>query len=134
MKQKSYIKPLDIVNKLNIHFSSIGKKTSTQKGNPLGFTDNLRNVSNIFVLFDATETEVINIIKSLDPNKASGQDSISVKILKNVNNLLSPILSKLIDQAFYEGVYPSSLKLAKVVPIFKSGLKTLPGKTHFTST
>ena len=32
--QKSYKKP--IVYKLNIHFSNIGKQTSTKKGNPIG--------------------------------------------------------------------------------------------------
>ena len=47
--------------------------------------------------FDVTETEVSNIIKSLDPNKASGEDSISVKLLKKVNNFTFPILSKLIN-------------------------------------
>ena len=66
-----------------------------------------------------------SIIKSLDPNKASGEDSISVKIFKKVNNFVSPILGKLINQAFSEGVYLSNLKLVKIIPIFKSGLKTL---------
>ena len=46
--QKSYTKPTDIVNKFNTHFSNIGKQTSSKKCNPLGFTDNLKNVSNSF--------------------------------------------------------------------------------------
>ena len=33
------------------------------------------------------------------------------------------MLSKLINQAFFEGVYPSSLKLAKVISVFYLGLK-----------
>ena len=72
-----------------------------------------------------------SIIKSLDPNKTSGEDSISVKILNKVNNFIHPILSELINQAFYESVYPSSLKLAKVLSIFKSGSKTLPRNCSF---
>ena len=72
-----------------------------------------------FFWSNVTETEVFNIIKSLDPNKASGENWISVKILKKVNNFISPLLSKLINQAFYEGIYLSNLKLAKVIPIFK---------------
>ena len=127
VNQKSYTKPLDIVNKLNTYFSNIGKQTSTKTGNSLDYTDNMKNVSNSFFWFDVTEIEVCNIIKNLDQNKASGEDNISVKILKKVNNFISPALSELINQAFYEGVYPNSLKLAKVIPIFKSGLKTLPG-------
>ena len=31
------------------------------------------------------------------------------------------------NQAYYENKYPNSLKLAKVIPIFKSGTKKLPG-------
>ena len=119
VNQKSYTKPLDIVNKLNTHFSNIGKQTSTKTDNSLDYTDNMKNVSNSFFWFDVTETEVFNIIKNLDPNKASGEEYISVKILKKVNNFISPALSELINQAFYEGVYPNSLKLAKVIPIFK---------------
>ena len=127
INQKSYTEPIDIVNKLNTHFSNIGKHNSTKIGSPLNYTDNMRNVSNSFFWFDVTETEVFNIIKNLDPNKASGEDNISVKILKQVNNFISPVLSELINQAFYDGIYPSSLKLAKVIPIFKSELKTLAG-------
>ena len=87
----------------------------------------MRNVSNSFFWYDVTETEVSYIIKNLDTNKASGEYNISVKILKKVNNFISPVLSKLINQALNDGIYPSSLKLAKVIPIFKSGLKTLSG-------
>ena len=34
------------------------------------------------ILFDVTETEMSNIIKSLDLNKASGEGSIFIKIRK----------------------------------------------------
>ena len=43
-----------------------------------------------------------------------------------MNSHIAPIISKLINLAF-EGVYPSCLKLTKVLPIFKSGSKTVPG-------
>ena len=46
-----------------------------------------------------------NIIKNLDPSKSGGEDSISVKILKKVNNFMSLILSDLINNEFYEDVY-----------------------------
>ena len=81
----------------------------------------MRNIGNSFYWSDVTMSEVFNIIRSLDQNKASGEDGISIRILKKVNNFISPVLSELINQAFYEGIYPSSLKLAKVILIFKSG-------------
>ena len=49
------------------------------------------NVSNSFFSFHVTETEVFIKIKNLNPNKANGEDNISVKILKKVNNFISPI-------------------------------------------
>ena len=36
--------------------------------------------------------------------KVSGEFCISVNILKKLNNIISQILSKLINQEFYEGV------------------------------
>ena len=48
-------------------------------------------------------------------------------MLKLLNSHIAPIISKLINLAFEEGVYPSCLKLDKVLPIFKSGSKTIPG-------
>ena len=55
---------------------------------------------------------MLNVIKSLDLNKTNGENYLSVKIFFNVNNLIYSILSKLTNQAFFEGIYPSSLKLA----------------------
>ena len=72
-------------------------------------------------------SEVFNIIRNFDQNKASGEDGKSIRILRKVNNFISPVISELTNQAFYKGIYHSSLKLAKLIPIFKSGLKTLPG-------
>ena len=48
-------------------------------------------------------------------------------MLKLLNSHIAPIISKLINLAFEEGVYPSCLKLAKVLPTFKSGSKTISG-------
>ena len=130
INENSNTKPVEIVDKLNTHFANIGLQTCTKKRDTLNSANKIKNVSISFLWLDVRETEVFNTIKSLDPKKAIGEDYISVKILKKVNNLISPLLSKLINQAFYEGVYPSSLKLSKVIPIFKSGLKTLPGKNR----
>ena len=44
------------------------------------------------------------------------------------NNFVAPVISELINQKFYEGKYPTRLKLGKVILIYKIGSKTLPGK------
>ena len=48
-------------------------------------------------------------------------------MLKLMNSHIAPIISKLINLAFEEDAYPSCSKMAKVLLIFKSGSKTVPG-------
>ena len=45
-----------------------------------------------------------------------------------IHEVISKVISELINLAYYEIKYPYSLKLAKIIPIFKSGSKNLPGK------
>ena len=40
-----------------------------------------------------------------------------------IHEVISKIISELINLAYYEIKYPDSLKLAKIIPIFKSGSK-----------
>jgi len=44
-----------------------------------------------------------------------------VRTLKLSKNLLAPLLSNVINKSICDGVFPNNLKIAKVVPIFKSG-------------
>ena len=69
--------------------------------------------------------ENYNIINSLNINKASGYDIISF-FLRMGGEILAPILSLLCySHAFELGIFPSIFKIAKVVPIFKSGNKQI---------
>ena len=113
---------------MNLHFANIGKQTYLkQEIHPKSSINSPKNHYNSFVWFDVHENEIISIIKSLSSDKASGVDNISIKILKKINYHIAPVISELTNQAFHEGNYPNCLKLAKVIPIFKSGSKTLPG-------
>ena len=46
-------------------------------------------------------------------------------ILKKIVNLISPILSDIIDVSFSSGTFPDVLKIVLVTPIFKSGFSNL---------
>ena len=56
---------------------------------------------------------------------SSGHDKISCIILKEIKDIIAQPLSLVVNQAFNTGVFPSKLKLAKVIPLFKKGDKTL---------
>ena len=57
----------------------------------------------------------------MDPSKSCGFFDISPKIIKWSASLLAPILTKLFNMCFLGGIYPDSLKIARVIPIFKGG-------------
>ena len=56
--------------------------------------------------------------------KSSWSKNIPVKHIKISQKIISPLLGEMFDGSVIEGVFPSTLQLAKVVPIFKNGLET----------
>ena len=64
--------------------------------------------------------EVRNIISQLQ-DSSPGWDDISAQILKKSNGLSLEQLVYLINMSLQQGVFPDDLKIAKVIPIFKSG-------------
>ena len=59
------------------------------------------------------------MIKAFNLNKAIGPNSIPVIILKETKKEISEPLSTLINLSFDTGNFPSYLKLAKVIPVYK---------------
>ena len=57
----------------------------------------------------------------MELQKAVGPSSTPTRILKDFKKQLSIPLSQLINLSFNKGVFRSSLKLAKVIPIHKKG-------------
>ena len=64
--------------------------------------------------------KILEIIKELD-NKSVGPDSIPVKLLKLIPDLIVVPLCEIIHQSFTTGIFPDALKISKVIPIHKEG-------------
>ena len=62
-------------------------------------------------------------MSSLDSNKLIGDNSIPTKILKLLKNDISTQHFDIFNVSFLTGVFPSILKIAKVVPIHKKQSK-----------
>ena len=59
-------------------------------------------------------------INSLPPNQALGLYSCPVRILKGACQTLSKPLTISLNKSVQSGIYPSKLKHAKVIPVFKN--------------
>ena len=72
------------------------------------------------------ETDVYEILHLLNRigRKSAGPDEIFAKVLNVSKEIITPFLTDICDQVLKSGVYPEVLKVAKVIPIHKSGKKT----------
>ena len=64
--------------------------------------------------------EILDIIKNL-PIKATGPSSIPLNLLQNVADLIVFPLCHIINVSFSSGIFPETLKVAKVLPLHKGG-------------
>ena len=85
----------------------------------------LRNRVNInFTITPTTNAEVMTILLLLDDNKSIGISSIPTKLLKIAAPIIVPYLVSIINLSFIKGTFPKLMKLAKILPIFKSGSRS----------
>ena len=108
---------------LNEFFINVGNDISKSiQHNPKSPTEYLTNRnSDSIVLSPVTAVEVNEINLNLDSSKSIGPNSIPVKLLKILGPKISHPLATMINQSFSNGFFPSKLKIAKVVLIFKKG-------------
>ena len=108
-------------------FSKIGQnlaaKIPTDDNN--SFSQYLMNNLSPSLFFQLTSPpEIMRLIYSLNNNKSSGHDTISAYFLIAAAEVIATPLTTLFNCAFTLGIFPSCLKIARVIPVFKSGEKT----------
>ena len=116
--------PVDnVADYMNNYFCNIGSSLGLD-GSPLSNNTSQPNSTETpfsFALFPITESEVINSIIKLKPNKSPGYDEITSELLKLSIPYTSLILQHIFNSSFENGNFPSRMKIAKVIPIHKKG-------------
>ncbi len=114
-----------IANSFNNYFASVGPSLNEDlppsTRNVLEFMKPSLDCS-IF-LNPVDEIEVQKIIKLLNNNSEFSHD-IRVKFLKMGSTEVAKVLAHIINTILSTGIFPDSLKLAYVTPIFKNGERT----------
>ena len=78
------------------------------------------NHSDSIFLTPTTATELSQIIKKLRSKKSAGIDGISNDLIKKLANSISEPLSIAINKSMEAGYVPDTLKVAKIIPVYKS--------------
>ena len=117
-----------IAQEFNKYFCGIGEKLAKDfdNTNSVNHKTYLRNkIERSFYFHEITESELEKEINKLDNKKTPGYDDISVKFIKLCGPLVTKPLVMIFNQSILTGEYPNELKIAKVVPLFKKGDKSL---------
>lgn len=78
------------------------------------------NYVNSFFAKPVSEEEILAVIKRLK-NSSPGLDGISAHLIKSIGQAIVKPLSHIVNLSFSQGIFPSQLKKAYVIPIYKGG-------------
>ena len=115
--------PESIATIFNDHFTSLApnllSKIPSTDTNPLDFVS---ANPHSFAYFSCTSTEIITIINNMKPKKSSINE-IPISIYKKIADILSPVICSLVNQSVDQGIFPTTLKLGRIIPLHKGGSK-----------
>ena len=117
--------PKQIANAFNDFFIGIGDVGVLNANTNNDFNQYMPRKANCALKFEPITADTINrIIGDLKPKTSTGVDNISNKLMKFVKNVISEPLSIIINQMLKLGIFPDSLKISKVVPLYKKDDQT----------
>ena len=118
----------EIANAFNVYFATIGEKLASEIEE---YVNNIADYTNYISVSPSIETrfqfkcitdgDTRLVIDNLENKSSSGHDGISNKLLKLLKFELSKSLTLIINQMLTTGVFPDSLKVSNIIPLFKKG-------------
>lgn len=114
----------NIAETLNNYFVNVGPDLSSQ----IPQTDSnveayVKPVTDEFNFRDILTEEVTTALLKLNGSKSCGPDKIPARILKDSNDVITPILTQIFNCSLHSGIFPDDWKKARVSPIYKNGEK-----------
>ena len=112
-----------IADNLNDYFVSIGSSLAAAiPSTAVDYTKYLnKSYINSMAFSPTTPNEIISIVSQFQNKSSAGYDDIPVNLIKSIIACISVPLSSIINHSLINGIFPDSLKIAKVCPLFKCG-------------
>ena len=122
----------EIAEKFNNFFANIGNSMAKlippvdYTFSPITNCSQCSGLSNSIFLEPSTPYDVNEITRAINDQKARRQLYPETKFIEYANPVISVHLSQLLNLCISTGVFPDSLKIAEVIPIFKKGNVDIP--------
>ena len=116
-------KPEEICEKLNEYFCNVGKDLASKLPAATNtVSDYMRSPFQKTIFVEpVTSDELCALINNLNVNKSCGDDGFSPRLVKDCKHVLIEPLVYIYNLSLSNGVVPQTLKIAKVIPLFKKG-------------
>ena len=127
----TYENPMDISNGLASYFANVGLNYSNAiTKSTVKITEYLKrlkkNEKSMF-LAPTNKYEIAKLIGNLPNKNSSGYDLINNKLLKLIKDEVAKPLETIFNQSIACGIFPDKMKLAEIVPLYKTKSRTEPG-------
>ena len=117
-----------MANEFNTFFTNVGPNLANDITNPgenISMYDYLgESIEQSLFMRPVDEEEVITTVTGCTKKKSSDLEDISMDTVAKVVSVICKPLAHICNISFRTGVFPSRMKIAKVIPMFKSGTKT----------
>jgi hypothetical protein len=114
--------PVHIANAFNNYFVGIGptlaSKINPSSAKPADYLP-IANPKSMF-LRPIDQIEIKSIVTNLKANASSGDDSILPKIVRSIIEYIQTPLCTIFNKSLEQGCFPDKLKIARVIPIYKT--------------
>ena len=119
----------ELAESFNNYFTNIGPNiANTIENSDVNFMDYLNDTiktKNVFKFQVISVTKVVSLLRSLNPCKSTGIDKIPAKIIRIAAPVIAESLTKIFNTAICSETVPFDWKVARVIPLHKSGPRNL---------
>ena len=122
VNDKNFEQPFSISNAINNYFCGVPAELAFKlpKSNRCS-SSYMHRKKESFSFIRVNEVEVILLLESIDIMKSFGFDKVYPLLLSYAAPIIYSPLTYIINSSLKQGMFPDSLKVAKVILIFKQG-------------
>ena len=124
-----------VANKFNTFFCEVASKLvellppyqAINKVDLRNFYSKCNVKDNMFKFSVVSEEEICKLLTAINPCKATGQDGISAKFIRDSAQVITESIAYIINLSLAQSKVPNEFKTARVIPLYKKGEKCKEG-------
>ncbi len=82
---------------------------------------------NSFSFAKVSVNQMTKMLGELQVSKSTGLDDIPARFLRDAADIIAPTITFIVNLSLETGIFPSDMKIAKTIPLFKKGNRCDPG-------